>query len=181
MIYDTGLIRSIDGAHELHLDLSGVNALRIELYAGNKRWGTVSRIFLSGAVRDKSVPSALPQPIPPERPDTIRLVDLAKRYVASNWSAPEGNFSDFTTDSVSDPRGNTYAGCLYFGMSKHNESAPWQVYTGVWISNAMFLPVMPFRRARMTSLAFASMGMAARSLIQAISAAICPHARSMWM
>lgn len=126
-IYDTGLIRSVDGAYEMHLDLSGIKALRIELYAGGTTdgWVSSSYMYLTGAVHDKKAASALPEQKEPQRPDPVTLTELAERYVASNWRAPEGNFSDFTSNSVSDPRGNTYTGCLYFGMSKHNESAPW--------------------------------------------------------
>ncbi len=124
-IWDTGLLRSIDGAQEIHLDLSGAGSLRIELYAGEKSWGSRTRVYLSGGVRDKGQPSVLPTVKPPQRPDPVLLTELGDREVASNWQAPEGNYSDYSTKPVTDPRGSTYQGCLVFAMSKHNESAPW--------------------------------------------------------
>ena len=123
-IYDSGLIHSIDGAHELHLDLSGIKALQIELYAEDIDWSD-SRIYLTGSVRDISIQSALSPPTSPVRPETGDLRELDKRNVATNWRVPDGNVSDFTDKAISDPLGNTYPGCLYFGMSKHNKSAPW--------------------------------------------------------
>ena len=123
-IWDTGGLSSLDGAQELHLDLSGAQTLRIELYGVKKSYGSPTRAYLSGAVRSKDAPSALPAQQEPQRPDPASLVDLAKQYIASNWSAGD-NVQDCSTDSCKDAKGNKYSGYLVFEMYDAKGSAPW--------------------------------------------------------
>lgn len=124
-IWDTGALSSLDGAQELHLDLSGAQTLRIELYGVKKSYGNPTRAYLCGAVRDKSAPSALPQRREPERPDRVDLVDLAEQYIASNWSSSGDNSQDCSTDSCKDAKGDRYSGYLVFRIGKRDEPAPW--------------------------------------------------------